>query len=270
MSASSSAGTAQPMTDPRVLSFDGIHNFRDYGGYAARGGRLRRGRLWRSGQHAGATPDDLARVHDLGIATVIDLRGDSERAAFPCLRHAEFKGEVLFHPGETASIQGRAAHEESLSAIRSPDDARAAMVRLYRGMPFRPVLVATWRLYGQVLATRPAPSLLHCLAGKDRTGVGAALVHHLLGVHRDDWMDDYLLTNTAGNVEARLAAQARNLADTGIDAAAMRVILGVEPEYLDAAFAAIVEAHGSVEIYAECMLGIGPAELAAIEANLIA
>jgi hypothetical protein len=78
------------IADSRVIEFDGIYNFRDYGGYRARAGQLVRGRLWRSGQHAGASPADLARVRDLGIATVIDLRGDSERAAFPCLRHDDF------------------------------------------------------------------------------------------------------------------------------------------------------------------------------------
>lgn len=258
------------MIDERVLDFEGIHNFRDYGGYAARGGRLARGRLWRSGQHAGASPADLARVRDLDIATVIDLRGDSERAAFPCLRHEDFAGEVLFFPGETASMKGRAAHEEMADAIRSADDARAAMVRLYRGMPYRDVLIGTWRLYGEALATRDGASLLHCLAGKDRTGVGVALVHHLLGVHRDDIFDDYLLTNRAGNVEARIASQSANLADRGLGDAALRVILGVEADYLDAAFAAIRESHGSIEAYADAVLGIGPAHVAAIEARLIA
>jgi len=256
--------------DDRVLVFEGIHNFRDYGGYAARGGRLARGRLWRSGQHAGASPADLARVRDLDIATVIDLRGDSERAAFPCLRHDDFAGEVLFHPGETASLKGRAAHEEMADVIRSVDDAREVMVRLYQGMPFRDVLVGTWRLYLETLRSRDGASLLHCLAGKDRTGVGVALVHHLLGVHRDDIIDDYLLTNRAGNVEARIAAQSRNLSRTGLGEAAMRVILGVDAEYLDAAFAAIRERHGSIEAYAEIALGVGPAQVAAMEARLIA
>ena len=258
------------MLHDRVLIFEGIHNFRDYGGYAARAGHLAPGRLWRSGQHAGATPDDLARVRDLNIATVIDLRGDSERAKYPCLRHADFAGDVLFFPGETAGAKGRAAHEEMADAIRSADDARAAMVRLYRGMPYRDVLIGTWRLYGEALATRDGASLLHCLAGKDRTGVGVALVHHLLGVHRDDILDDYLLTNSAGNVEARIASQSANLADRGLGDAALRVILGVEADYLDATFAAIRESHGSIEAYADAVLGIGPAQVAAIEARLIA
>jgi protein tyrosine/serine phosphatase len=257
------------MDDDRVLVFAGIHNFRDYGGYAARAGRLVRRRLWRSGQHAGATPADLARVRDLNIATVIDLRGDSERADFPCLRHADFAGEVLFFPGETASLKGHAAHEEMTHAIHSVDDANAAMIRLNQSMPFREVLIGTWRMYGQALATRDGASLLHCLAGKDRTGLGVALIHHLLGVHPDDIMDDYLLTNRAGDVEARISAQSRTMNRTRISDTAMRVILGVDATWLDAAFAAIRERHGSVEAYAQAVLGIGPAQVVAMEARLI-
>jgi protein tyrosine/serine phosphatase len=254
----------------RVLVFEGIHNFRDYGGYAARAGRLVRGRLWRSGQHAGATPADLARVHECNIATVIDLRGDSERAAYPCLRHADFKGEVLFCPGETGSTRGRAVHEEHTTRIHTPDDARAVMTNLYRNLPFRDVLVGSWRLYAAALAAHDGASLLHCLAGKDRTGMGVAVVHHLLGVHGDDIMDDYLLTNHAGDVEARIAAQSQSLSSRGMSDAVMRVILGAEPEYLDAGFAAIRERHGSVEAYAETVWNIGAAEIAAMERHVIA
>ena len=255
--------------DQRVLAFSGIHNFRDYGGYQARAGRLKCGLLWRSGQHAGATPEDLARVRDLAIATVIDLRGDSERANFPCLRHEDFAGTVLFHPGETASLHGQAAHAEGADRIRSADDARAQMVRLYQGMAFRPVLVETYRLYFAALAGRDGASLLHCLAGQDRTGLGAALVHHVLGVHPDDVMADYLLTNRAGDVAARLASQGRALSDMGLSDEAMRVVLGVEPLFLETAFAAIRERHGSIAAYAEAMLGADPAMIAAMEARLV-
>jgi len=257
------------MANDRVLGFDGIHNFRDYGGYPARAGRLKRGMLWRSGQHAGASAADLARVRALGIATVIDLRGDSERAAFPCLRHPDFAGDVLFELGETASMQGQAAHAEAADRIRTAADARDRMIRLYQGMAFRGVLTGTWRLYGQALASRDHPSLIHCLAGKDRTGVGVALIHHLLGVHHDDILADYLLTNSAGDVEARIAAQARDLADMGLSEAAMRVVLGVDAVYLDAAFAAICDSHGSIAAYADAVLGIDAARIAAIEARLI-
>lgn len=257
----------------RVIPLQGIHNFRDYGGYAARGGQLRRGLLWRSGQHSEATPVDLATVSGLGIGTVIDLRGDSERATSPCLRHEDFAGEVLFHPGETATAHGRAVHEEMAHGVKTEQDARAAMLALYRQLPFREVLVGTFRLYMQTLATRDTPSLLHCLAGKDRTGLAAAITHSLLGVHHDDIVDDYLLTNTAGDAEARIEAGAVHVrAGFGrtMDDAAVRVLMGVEAVFLERAFSAIVERHGSVKAYARDVLGVTPEMLAAMEQRLVA
>lgn len=256
----------------RVLAVAGIHNFRDYGGYAARGGKLRCGVLWRSGQHCDATADDLAQVQKVGISTIIDLRGDSERASYPCMRHQEFTGEVLFHPGETSSERGQAVHERAASGVRTAEDAHNAMLSAYTTLPFQPVLVGTYRLFMQALAKRDAPSLLHCLAGKDRTGIGAAVVHTLLGVHRDDVMQDYLLTNTAGDPEARIAAGAAHVRaafGSTMDDAAIRVLMGVDAPFLDRALSVMVERHGSVEAYAQDMLGVSPQMVAAMEQRLV-
>lgn len=256
----------------RVVPTTGIHNFRDYGGYSARAGRIRTGMLWRSGQHCDATAEDLAIVARLGLGAVIDLRGDSERAANPCLRHADFDADILFHPGETASVQGRAVHEEMASQVRSADDAHKAMVRAYGALPFRPVLVGTFRLYINALAQRDQPTLLHCLAGKDRTGIAAAIAHRLLGVHHDDIIEDYLLTNTAGNAEARIAAGARHVRagfGPAMDDAAVNVLMGVNAEFLDRAFAAMTERHGSVESYAREVLGVTSQVVEAMEQRLI-
>lgn len=256
----------------RVLPLSGIHNFRDYGGYRARGGTLRTGHLWRSGHHFGATPQDLDEVHRIGIARVIDLRGDSERAQFPCLRHEEWAGQVVFHPGETAGDHGKAVHDEAAAGVQTVDDARGAMVKLYDKLPFRPVLVGTFRLYLQTLAEDHGPSLLHCFAGKDRTGVGAAIVHRLLGVHPDDVMADYLLTNTAGDSEARIAAAAANIRESfgrSMTDDALRMIMSVQPEFLDQAFAAMEREHGTFEAYAEVVLGADAALVARLEERLV-
>lgn len=256
----------------RVLPLSGIHNFRDYGGYRARKGTLRTGHLWRSGHHFGATPEDLDAVHHIGIARVIDLRGDSERAQFPCLRHEQWAGQVVFHPGETAGDHGRAVHDEAAAGVRTADDARRAMVKLYDKLPFRPVLVGTFRLYLQTLAEDHGPSLLHCFAGKDRTGVGAAIVHRLLGVHADDVMADYMLTNTAGNSEARIAAAATNVRASfgpSMTDDALRTIMGVQPEFLESAFAAMEREHGTFEAYAEAVLGADAALVARLEERLV-
>ena len=254
----------------RVLPLSGIHNFRDYGGYQARGGTLRAGRLWRSGHHFGATADDLEAVHGLGIAKVIDLRGDSERMSYPCLRHEQFAGQVVYHPGETASEHGGSAHGEAAEGIRTVDEARDSMVKLYARLPFRPVLVGTFRLYLQTLAEDAGPSLLHCFAGKDRTGVGAAIVHRLLGVHHDDVMADYLLTNTAGNSEARIAAAAVSVrVGPQMTDEALRMRMSVQPEFLESAIAAMEREHGTLEAYAEAVLGADAALVARMEQRLV-
>lgn len=264
--------TDADMSKWRVLPTTGIHNFRDYGGYGARVGRLRRGMLWRSGQHCDATPEDLSIVAELGLSAVIDLRGDSERAANPCLRHTDFDAAILFHPGETAGLHGKAVHEEMAGQVRTADDAHKAMVKAYGVLPFRPVLVGTFRLYMSALAHRDTPTLLHCLAGKDRTGIAVAIAHRLLGVHHDDVIEDYLLTNTAGNAEARIAAGARHVRagfGPAMDDAAVNVLMGVDAEFLDRAFTVMTQRYGSIENYACEVLGVTPQIVEAMERCLI-
>lgn len=255
----------------RVQPLDGVHNFRDYGGYRAAAGMLRRGFLFRSGQHAGASSTDLDRIHALDLHTVIDLRGDAERASAPCVRHPEFGAEVLFAPGETAGIE-LAPHEEAGVGIATAVEAHAAMTRLYENMPFRPVLVRSLQLYMAALAHGEGASLVHCLAGKDRTGLAVALVHDLLGVHPDDIMADYLLTNTAGNQRARIesaAAGIRARYGEAMSDAAIVTLMSVDAAYLDTAMAAIRARHGGIAEYARDVLEIDHEWRERVEARLL-
>lgn len=248
------------MDDTRILPLGGVHNFRDYGGYTVdSGGRLRSGILWRSAHHEQASDDDLAAIDALGIETIIDLRGDDERAAHPCRRSDGFAARVMFAPGITA---GLAPHLAAAKAHITAEVARERMIATYEGMPYRPVLVESLRLYVAALSEYDSPSLVHCVAGKDRTGFAVALVHRLLGVHEDDVMADYLLTNIAGKIEERVSQGARVIrASYGNDIQddAIRTLMMVNPAYLDAAFIAIRERHGSLAQYAEDVLGMSPA-----------
>ena len=250
---------------PRVLTLDGIHNFRDYGGYALPGGaRLKRGLLWRSAQHRDATDADLAAVQVLGLGAVIDLRGDSERADHPCRRAPGFSADVLFAGGETV---GSAPH--LAAAVGAIDEATAAnaLTQSYIGMAWRPNLAATFKLYFAALETGQ-PTLVHCFAGKDRTGLIVALFHHLMGVHPDDILADYMLTNSAGRAEARMAAGAEMMRARypGIDDAAIGALMGVRPSYLAAGLDAITARHGSLAAYANDELGVTPARLDTLRA----
>jgi protein tyrosine/serine phosphatase len=147
------------------------------------------------------------------------------------------------------------------------------MVILYKSMPFRPRLIEIFQLYFEALNRSDGPTLLHCLAGKDRTGLAAGLLHRLMGVHPDDVMADYMLTNVAGDVERRIAAGAATVRSNfghAMDDGAVRTLMSVHPEFLDTAFSEIERAHGSVEVYARDVLGVSEARLAQIEGRLLA
>lgn len=257
------------MTDDRVIPLSGIHNFRDYGGYAiAGGGRVKRGMLYRSGEHGGASDDDLTVLSGLDLAHIIDLRGNSERAANPCRRPSDFSAEIVFFDGETA---GLAPHVEAAKDALDAAAAHAAMERLYAQLPGRENLIWIMRRYFDALASGAGSSVVHCLAGKDRTGMAVDLLHHALGVHPDDAMDDYLLTNTAGNLDARVAAGAKAVrAKYGnVDDATIRVLMGVDARYLIAARKSVEDAHGSIDAFLINVLGVDAAKREALRLHLV-
>ncbi len=261
------------MDQQRVVALEGVHNFRDYGGYAvAGGGRLRSGLLYRSGQHVGASDADLAKIDALGLRHVIDFRGVSERQSYPCRRADGFCAEVIAYEGETANL---APHVEAAGGVLTREGAHRAMERIYRNLPNREPVLWVMRQYFATLARGPddggGASLVHCLAGKDRTGMAVALLHHALGVHPDDAMEDFLLTNTAGNIEARVAAGGETIrAKYGaVDDETIRVLMGVDARYLHAMRKAVEEAHGSLDAFLADVLEVDEARREALRLHLV-
>ncbi len=245
----------------RLHPFDGIDNFRDFGDYpTAAGARVRPGRLFRSAHHARVSDADLARLAAMDFGAVVDLRYPVERRRQPSRRPEGFSAAVIASDIES---DGEAPHIAFLkSAVLTPDSGRRFMIETYRRMPFTPSHQEVFGAYFRALADSDRPVLIHCAAGKDRTGLLAALTHHLLGVGRDDLIADYLLTNVAVDLEARAPAMAQQLEVlTGRPAAPDAVVafMGVEPAYLDAALTAIVAEHGSIDDYLTRALGVdGP------------
>ena len=112
----------------------------------------------------------------------------------------------------------------------------------------------------------------HCAAGRDRTGILAALTHHLIGVHPDDIVADYLLTNEAIAFEQRMPLMMQAIAEgAGREPtqAAVRVAMGVDAAFLEAALAAIKASHGAIDDYPRTALGVDPALRAKVEARLV-
>ncbi|WP_269515392.1 tyrosine-protein phosphatase [Brevundimonas subvibrioides] len=256
----------------RIHVFDALDNFRDYGGYDTAAGRtLKTGQLFRSAHQASVSEADLARLAALDIGTVVDLRRPVERRRQPSRRPAGFSGQVFESDLDEA---GEAPHITFLkTADLTPESGRRFMTETYRELPFAPAHIDLFARYFRALGESDRPVLIHCAAGKDRTGMLAALTHHLLGVSRDDLIEDYLLTNVAVDLAGRAPAIAEQLKGfTGRTAShdAVVAFMGVEEAYLDAAIGSIKARHGSIDAYLEQALGVDDSLRARIQERLAA
>ena len=218
----------------RIL-LDGVDNFRDFGGYpVANGRRLKRGRLYRSASHGRATDGDLEIIAGLNITTIVDLRRKAERLRDPSRRHAEFAAVVIDND------LGDDVEDEWLAHLRESDlteeSFRAYLLGYYDKAPNDPRHIDLFTRYFAAIAAADGAVLIHCAAGKDRTGILTALTHHVAGVHRDDIVADYLLTNDEARFERRapqVVELIHGVSGRAPTIAAVRVAMGVEAEFLE-------------------------------------
>ncbi|MCC8190493.1 MAG: tyrosine-protein phosphatase [Planctomycetes bacterium] len=209
------------MPPSRIVATDGAPNLRDLGGLPALAGRrVRPGRLYRSDDLSALSDADLGRLADLGIRTVIDFRDRSEAAAAPDRFPRSVRNRIAI-PIEAGRLM-RGLAGDSLTRTKS----EGIMISVYRALinDFQ----AAFRDFFAVAADpEMAPVLFHCTAGKDRTGVAAALVLAGVGVEPAVIMEDYLLSNHC--------LQKKYVQDVDYDETTAP-LYGVAPEYLQAAF----------------------------------
>jgi protein tyrosine/serine phosphatase len=231
-----------------MQSYSTIHNLRDYGGYRTTdGSRVRSAMLFRSGQLSDAAADELAKIDTLSLRSMIDLRGDRERHEHPFQPPVNASYRLFYAQGgmeDAPHLSNRFAHMQDVAEVH------AAMAGFYRQLPFIPECQAAFRVYFETLAEFDGPSLVHCFAGKDRTGFAVALLHTLLGVHADDRMADYLETNETGEARIQAGIDAmRRKHGADINEAAFREVMMVRAEYLESAFQALDDNVGGAEQY---------------------
>ncbi len=153
------------------------------------------------------------------------------------------------------------------------DIARQRMMAVYTRMPRNPAMIEMFARYLQALATRDGASLVHCFAGKDRTGVASMLLLHVLGVSRDDQMAEYMRTNDAPTLQM-LASQSvpgieAKLGRT-LDEDAVKALLGVQEDYLQTFWREVAHDHGSLDAYIEIALGVDEVLKSQLRARYIA
>ncbi len=248
---------------PRVLPLEGVRNFRDLGGYPTRDGRrVRWRRLFRAASLGSLTPADHATLEALGLRVICDLRATDERAKEPVRWQGDAPPRILQRDYQLDL--------ELLSAALVRDDidvpmARAAFHAFYETLPSR--FAESYRGLFAALRAGEAPLVFNCSAGKDRTGIGAALLLAALDVPRELILEDYLLSNQhyRPGPGAALAMSGRHGAWLmRLRPEMLQMMLTVDGSYLEAAFAAIERDHGSVPRFLDVALGVdrdGLAEL---------
>src|ERR1700761_5971556 len=219
----------------RHLNLQGATNFRDVGGYPASDGRTVRWRkIFRSNHLGHLTDADVGTVRKLGGKTAFDFRGSEERTAAVCKVEEIDVHSLPIEPTVVAALRARLQARALSSA-----DALDIMRESYRGY-VRLNTHSFRELFAQILKDT-APLVIHCTAGKDRTGFACALVLHALGVPERVISDDYLLPN---NYYRRDPHSAPNLP---LDV--RQAIGSVDSPFLAAGFDAVASQYGDLETY---------------------
>jgi protein-tyrosine phosphatase len=256
----------------RIISLEGGCNFRDLGGYRTRDGReLKWGRVFRTGVLSYFTPNDHQRLNRLGVRAICDLRRAEEREHEPTRWPDGHTQHLSWDDGSAAptirSIAANRSHPYTAAGMH------AAMIDLYRALP-------AWmapRLRGifERIAQGDVPVLVHCAAGKDRTGIAIALLLAVLDVPQETIIEDYLLTNACDLVQFTVTHQpepSKTAGDhplLGMPEDIRRVLFAADADYLQAALDQMAHDHGEVREYLRREVGVDAAMLSNVQAALL-
>lgn len=241
----------------RHIPFQGTPNFRDYGGYQTDDGRMVKWRrLFRSGQLSALTDDDQDQFANLDIRMVFDFRHDQERDNDPSRLPAAIPAAIVnlpINPGSSVS-----SLDKILTAGITFEQMAELMCAINRELAISQS-GAYRQMFEHLLNHEEGGSLVHCSAGKDRTGFAAAMVLSVLGVPRETILVDYMLSAKYFNIDSELDRASKKYRWQA-DRSALVPMLEVRETYLGTAFEAIEQEYSSVECYLEDVLGIGSQE----------
>jgi protein-tyrosine phosphatase len=245
------------------IELDGALNLRDVGGWDADGGVVAHGQLFRSDRLSELSDADLARFDELGVRTVIDLRHGHEVDDAP----SKLWATVDHHhniPMTGDSVQPRTFLEMAFSG-EMDGITDVDVGEIYIGMLTRHATD-----FGRAinLAVSLAPSLFHCTAGKDRTGLFAMLVLGSLGVSDDDVLTDFTLSNVY-RAEQRIEQLAPLFAERGLDVEDYRPALSAPQRALEMAIEWVGVTYGGPADYLVRVAGMSDDDLATMRSKLI-
>ena len=227
-------------------------NFRDIGGLpTADGGQVRSGILFRSEGPASFFEDHHAELSDLGFRSVADLRTTIERDAAP---HGWCGPDCRMLDLDMNTDLRAQGEDMWLSLGREPTAARAVEVMTHNyGLMPQAFLPHLSRMVDALLA-QDTPMLVHCTAGKDRTGVVVALFLDLLAVPRPMIMEDYRKSDIFGQnlrVSGHLKRDLQNTFGFVPPDDMVAILIGVQDDFLLSALDMVATRWGGIEGYFE-------------------
>ncbi len=247
-------------TPSRLVPLQGGVNFRDLGGYETDDGRLVRWRkLFRCGHLAKLTQQDLDALEALQVTEIHDFRRQDEQQRSPsqpvrAVSYQDYQMSVgsmskFWEYMATESLTAATAHDLVVSSYRQcVDDVAPHYARLFR----------------LLLANQDNASVFHCSAGKDRTGLAAALILSALGVNRPQVVDDYLLTQEYFDSDGLIELVEQHLRDAGVETwerSWLQPYCSVHRDNIDAFFDGVESRYDSVDNYLQQALALTPADI---------
>ena len=249
----------------RKLSMDGSYNTRELGGYKTTDGKsVKWGVLFRSDKLSDISLEDQKYLKNLGIQRIVDFRSKAEKAEDPDkipegVTYIEMPIEV--DGAMRTKIEAILKGEINRNVKDFLIEANEEFIKNYSHI---------YSKFLKDLAKEQKPTMFHCTAGKDRAGFAAAITLIAIGVSKEDAINDYMKTNeyTAERIDEMISKiELMSLYQT--DGELLRPLLGVEREYLEAAFKAAENEYGSIENYIRSGLNISEKEIQQLRSFLL-
>ncbi len=255
----------------RHLPLEGAFNFRDAGGLETTGGRtLKTGLLFRSDELSRLTEVDLERVEQLGLKSICDLRTPHQRRSKPDRLPPGGDVRLVHVPiPPPAGDMNRWQFFWMLTSNARDLDCEAQIRQIYRHVAFA-CTARIREVFELISDPEQLPTLIHCTAGKDRTGYLAALVQLLAGVPREAVIDDYLVTNRLIGAQAeRYIRILRWFSLFRISRQRLQPLIEVRREYLEEVLDEVLERYGSIGAYLTEACGVDAGDLKRLERSLV-
>ena len=252
-----------------------MKNCRDLGGFMTEDGRkIKEKSLIRSEALFEASQSDIEKLkNEYNLKTVIDFRTDieCEQKPDPDIPGVKYIHNPILRAQTLGITRERVAYRDMPKLFENISVTPLEyMSEMYRNLVLDESAMTHYKEFFRILIEEDGAFLWHCTAGKDRVGIGTALLLSALGVSREDIINDYLMTdyyyrftNAKLNMMISLGVRDKNVRTY------LRWLLSVKREYICASFSAVEEKYGSVEAYLQSVMGLDGEKIAALKEKFL-